>query len=141
MREIIGLLDAYEAFISLNYKMSKSIQVIFVRTGMKSSHSFPSALDAPCSIAHSTPTISRKLIELCNPPAPLNPNITRIIENVRAAQPAVVLIDRASGCNLNSGGTILTNAHVAKELKRVMKVQAHMGTPTTLRDICDVACK
>jgi S1-C subfamily serine protease len=127
MRELVGLLDAYEAFISLHYKVSRSTQDIFARTRDEIITLVPERSRRPLISRSFNPHYLAKVDRAVQSANALNPNITRIIENVRAAQPAVVLIDRASGFNINSDGTILTNAHVAKELKRVMKVQFPNG--------------
>lgn len=132
--ELVGLLDAYEAFVSLNYKVSKSTQDIFARTRDEIITLLPQRSRRPLLSRLCNPHYLAKVDRAVQSAHALNPNITRIIENVRAAQPAVVLIDRASGFNVNSDGTILTNAHVAKELKRVMKVQFPNG------DIFDGEC-
>lgn len=127
LHELVGLLDAYEGFVTLNFKVSKSTKEIFGRTRNEILQLLPESSRRPLASRLLNHHYLSKVDRAVHSAFALHPHIKRISHNIRMAQPAVVLIDRASGFNINAEGTILTNAHVAKELHRTMKVQFPNG--------------
>lgn len=127
LKEILGILEAYEGFITLNYKLSKETRKVFRDTRDEILGLLPERprreLLPRLFNAHYLGKVDRAIHSAFSH----KPNVKEISNNLRAAQPAVVLVNRASGFNINSEGLILTNAHVTKELHSVVPVQFPNG--------------
>lgn len=134
IREILGLLEAYEGFINLNYKVSRETRKIFQETRRELLDILPERPRRELLPRLLNWHYLGKVDRAIHAAFADKHNVKEIAATIRSAQPAVVLVDRASGFNINADGTILTNAHVTKELGRTMKVQFPNG------DIFDGEC-
>ena len=127
IKEVLGILEAYEGFISLHYKVSKETRQLFRETREEILNILPERprreLIPRLFNAHYLSKVDRAIHTAFSH----KPNVKEITRNLRAAQPAVVMVNRASGFNINSDGTILTNAHVTQELHTLMPVQFPNG--------------
>ena len=127
LRELLGIFDAYEGFVTLNYKVSPETKGIFAKTREQMVDLLPPLSRRELLPRLFNPHYLGKVDRAIHAAHGAKPNVKQIIQTLRAAQPAVVLINRASGFNINADGTIVTNAHVAQELNKTMKVQFPNG--------------
>jgi S1-C subfamily serine protease len=128
LRELLGMLDAYEGFVTLNYKISRETRGIFQKSREHILDLLPPPSRRELLPRLFNPHYLGKVDRAIHAAHGAKPNVKQIVQNVRSVQPAVVLINRASGFNINADGTIVTNAHVAQELNKAMKVQFPNGT-------------
>jgi S1-C subfamily serine protease len=127
VREILGLLEAYEGFINLNYKVSRETRKIFQETRQEVLNILPERPRRELLPRLFNSHYLGKVDRAINSAFADKPNVKEIASTIRSVQPAVVLVNRASGFNINADGMILTNAHVTKELGSSMKVQFPNG--------------
>ena len=127
LRELLGVLEAYEGFLNINYKVSKETRRVFRETREEVLSCLPEKPRGELRKRLFNPHYLGKVDRALQSAFAHKPNIREITKNIREAQPAVVLVNRASGFNINSEGTILTNAHVTHELGKTMKVQFPNG--------------
>lgn len=127
LKELLGILEAYEGFISLNYKVSKETQRVFRDTRGEILKLLPERPRRELLPRLFNTHYLGKVDRAIHTAFSHKPNVKEISQNLRAVQPAVVMVNRASGFNINPEGTILTNAHVTKELHKVVPVQFPNG--------------
>lgn len=127
LKELLGILEAYEGFVAINYKLSRETRRVFRETREEILRLLPERprreLLPRLFNAHYLGKVDRAI----HAAFAHKPNVKDIAKNLRAAQPAVVLVNRASGFNINQEGLVLTNAHVTKELHKVVPVQFPNG--------------
>lgn len=127
VRELLGLLEAYEGFMTLNYKVSKETRKIFKEARQEILDTLPERPRRELLPRLFNWHYLGKVDRTIHSAFAHKPNVKEIASTIRSVQPAVVLVNRASGFNINADGTILTNAHVTKELGTTMKVQFPNG--------------
>lgn len=127
LREVLGLYTAFTGHVDVALSPSSRTVVLMEITRRKLVRLLPAESRREWLGDRSNPLYLDKIDEAIRLGPGAGDRERSVRAAIRQAQPAAVWINRASGINLSPDGLILTNAHVALEVGRRMKVQFPSG--------------